>query len=131
MAEAFVNRYCSECFEAESAGVEAGSLNPIVVEAMEEDGIDISGNATKSVQEILRAGKAYDYVITVCDVASVERMPVFPGGGERLTWEFPDPARFVGMHAEKLEQVRNVRNAIAAKIAIWSEEVSGVCNAAY
>jgi arsenate reductase len=131
MAEAFVNRYCSECFEAESAGLEAGTLNPIVVEAMAEDGIDISGNATKSVQDIQRAGKSYDYVITVCDEASAERCPIFPGGGERLNWEFPDPSKFVGIHAEKLEQVRNVRNAIAAKIATWSEEVSGVCNAAY
>ena len=130
MAEAFVNRYCAETFEAESAGLEPGKLNPVVVEAMAEDGIDLSRNATKSVQDILRAGKTFGYVITVCDEASAERCPIFPGGGQRLHWGFPDPSRFAGIHAEKLEQVRNVRNAIAAKVATWCEEISGVCNAA-
>ena len=130
MAEAFVNRYCSECFAAESAGLEPGKLNPIVVEAMAEDGIDISGNATKSVADILKSGKTYDYVITVCDEASAERCPIFPGSGKRLHWGFPDPSQFTGMHAEKLEHTRNVRNAIAARIATWCEEISGVCNAA-
>ena len=131
MAEAFVNRYCSECFEAESAGLEPGKLNSIVVEAMAEDGIDISRNRTKSVDEILRGGRAYHYVITVCDEANAERCPIFPGGGKRLHWSFPDPSTFTGMHAEKLEEVRNVRNAIAAKVATWCEKVSGVCNAAH
>jgi arsenate reductase len=130
MAEAFVNRYCSEHFEAESAGIEPGKLNPIVIEAMAEDGIDISRNATKSVQDILRAGRIYDYVITVCDEASAERCPIFPGGGQRLHWGFPDPSQFTGIHAEKLEATRNVRNAIAAQVANWCEEISGVCNAA-
>jgi arsenate reductase len=131
MAEAFVNRYCSEYFEAESAGLEPGQLNQIVVEAMAEDGIDISRNATKSVQDILRAGKSYDYVVTVCDEASAESCPVFPGGGQRLHWGFSDPSQFAGIHAERLEETRNVRNAIAAKVANWCEEISGVCNAAH
>ena len=49
MAEAFLNQICGEFFEAHSAGIEPGKLNPIVVEAMQEIGIDISGNKTKSV----------------------------------------------------------------------------------
>ena len=131
MAEAFVNRYCGECFEAESAGLEPGTLNPLIVEAMAEDGIDISGNATKSVWEVFKSGKSFGYVISVCDASREERCPIFPGCAIRLHWSFPDPAQFTGIHAEKLEEVRNVRNAIAAKVATWCEEVSGVCNAAY
>jgi arsenate reductase len=130
MAEAFVNRYYGECFEAESAGLEPGKLNPLVIEAMAEDGIDISRNATKSVDDILRAGKTYDYVVTVCDEASAERCPIFPGKGRRLHWGFPDPSQFTGIHAEKLEEVRNVRNAIAARVATWCEAAAGVCDAA-
>lgn len=130
MAEAFVNRYCHEYFIAESAGLNPGQLNAIVVEAMAEDGIDISQNETKSVQDILRAGKTYDYVVTVCDEASAEQCPVFPGGGQRLHWDFADPSQFTGMHAERLEETRNVRNAIAAKVANWCEEISGVRNGA-
>jgi len=131
MAEAFVNRYCSECFEAESAGLEPGTLNPIVVEAMAEDGIDISGNATKTVWEVFKSGRTFGYVISVCDESSAERCPIFPGCAIRLHWSFPDPSKFAGIHAEKLEEVRNVRNAIAAQVATWCEEISGVCNAAY
>ena len=47
MAEAFLNQICGDEFEAHSAGLEPGKLNPIVVEAMQEVGIDISGNQTK------------------------------------------------------------------------------------
>ena len=130
MAEAFVNRYCGDRFEAESAGLEPGTLNPLVVEAMAEDGIDISQNATKSVSDILKSGQTYDCVVTVCDEASAERCPIFPGNVVRLHWGFPDPSQFTGLHVEKLEQVRQVRNAIAAKVATWCEEKSGACKVA-
>ena len=127
MAEAFVNRYYGNRFEAESAGLEPGKLNPLVVEAMAEDGIDISQNPTKSVADILKSGRTYGYVVTVCDEASAERCPIFPGDTIRLHWGFPDPSQFTGLHVEKLEQVRQVRNAIAAKVANWCEEMSGAC----
>ncbi len=52
MAEAFLKRYGGEWFEVESGGLEAGTLNPIVVEAMHEVGIDISSNKTKEVYQI-------------------------------------------------------------------------------
>ena len=52
MAEAFLNRICGDNFMAHSAGIESGKLNPIVVEAMREIGVDISGNQTKSVADI-------------------------------------------------------------------------------
>ena len=44
MAEAFLKKYGSEDFEAESAGLEPGKLNPNAVEVMQEIGIDISKN---------------------------------------------------------------------------------------
>ena len=89
MAEAFINRLCGEDFEAHSAGLEAGRLNPVVVEAMAELGYDIAGNRTKSVIEFLRSGAWFQYVITVCDEASAERCPIFPGVSQRLQWAFP------------------------------------------
>ncbi|MEI9895965.1 MAG: hypothetical protein WDN28_19370 [Chthoniobacter sp.] len=66
----------------------------------------------------------------MCDESSGERCPIFPGNAIRLHWSFPDPSQFTGIHAEKLEEVRNVRNAIASKVATWCEDISGVCNAA-
>lgn len=123
MAEAFLNQICGEFFEAHSAGIEPGKLNPIVVEAMREIGTDISGNKTKSVSEFLKSNKLFSYVITVCDETSAERCPIFPGVTTRLHWSFPDPSAFQGSHKEKLEKVREVRDAIKMKIEAWCDEV--------
>jgi arsenate reductase len=123
MAEAFLNQQCGGVFEAHSAGIEPGKLNPIVVEAMREAGLDISGNATKSVEGFLRAGRTFSYVITVCDETAAERCPIFPGVSTRLHWGFPDPSAFAGTHDEKLAKTREVRDAIKAKIESWCADV--------
>lgn len=123
MAEAFLNELGRGRFAAESAGLEPGTLNPVVVEAMKEAGIDISGNATKSVFDLLKRGRAYDYVATVCDEAAAERCPVFPGTvKERMHWGFPDPSSFPGTFAEKLERTRAVRDEIRARVARFIDE---------
>ena len=122
MAEAFLNQICNENFEAHSASLEPGNLNPIVVEAMQEIGIDISQNQTKSVFDMFKSGTMFAYVITVCDEASAERCPIFPGVTTRLHWSFPDPSSFPGTHEEKLEKSRALRNLIRAKIEKWCGE---------
>ncbi len=119
MAEAFLNRIGGDRFEAESAGLEPGKLNPVVVEAMREVGIDLSGQPTKSVASMIARGPHFDYVVTVCDEASAERCPTFPGSGERLHWPFPDPSGFTGSPEEKLVGTRAVRDAIRAKVVDW------------
>src|ERR1019366_868633 len=63
MAEAFLNQICSRDFEASSAGLEPGKLNPIVVEAMQEIGIDISGNQTKAASDVLKPGAMFTHVV--------------------------------------------------------------------
>jgi arsenate reductase len=125
MAEAFLNRICPAQFEAHSAGLEPGKLNPIVVEAMREAGVDISGNCTKTVDEMLRSGMDFSHVITVCDGASAERCPIFPGGAQRLQWSFPDPSAITGSPEEKLARTREIRDAIKAKVSEWCGKVCG------
>jgi arsenate reductase len=120
MAEAFLNELCGDTFEAQSAGIEPGKLNPVVVEVMKEIGLDISGNKTKSVSGFL--DKKFDYVVTVCDETSAERCPVFPGRTQRLHWGFPDPSSFQGVAEEKRARTRQVRDSIKAKIEQWCEE---------
>lgn len=127
MAEAFVNQRCDSHFHAQSAGIEPGKLNPVVVEAMAEEGIDISGNATKSVADMIATGQHFDYVVTVCDETSAERCPIFPGGTQRLHWGFPDPSSFPGTPDEKLAATRTVRDAIANAVSDWCRETSGAC----
>jgi arsenate reductase len=116
MAEAFLNRLGGGRFEARSSGLEPGTLNPVVVEAMQEAGIDISANRTKSVAGLLDRGENFQYVITVCDKASGERCPLFPGSARKLHWEFPDPSAFEGPHEEKLRRTREIRDMIRGRI---------------
>jgi arsenate reductase len=123
MAEAFLKKFAGERFEAESAGLEPGVLNPLVVKAMSEIGIDISAKTTRSAFDLLRQGKWYGWVITVCDESQAATCPIFPGAGQRLHWSFPDPAAFKGSEEEKLEQVRKLRNCIAEKVKGWLEEL--------
>ncbi|HWX20854.1 MAG TPA: arsenate reductase ArsC [Candidatus Binatia bacterium] len=125
MAEAWLNHECPEQFEAHSAGLEPGALNPLVVEAMKESGIDISGNSTKSVFDIFKAGKMFAYVITVCDQASAERCPIFGGVARRLVWSFPDPATLSGTHGQKMECVREIRDQIRQQVRQWCRETCG------
>lgn len=119
MAEAFLNQLCGDTFEAQSAGLEPGKLNPIVVEVMREVGIDISRNQTKAVGDFIKSGKMFSFVITVCDETSAERCPIFPGATTRLHWGFPDPSSFEGTPEEKLAATRKVRDLIKSKIEHW------------
>jgi arsenate reductase len=116
IAEAFMNRLCGDRFIAESAGLEPGTLNLLAVEVMKEVGIDISRNTTKSVFEFYRQDKLYRYVVTVCDQASAEQCPLFPGITTRIHWSFEDPSKFTGSHEEQLRQTREVRDRIKEKI---------------
>ena len=123
MAEAFLKLLGGEKFFVESAGLEPGKLNPVVVEVMKEIDIDISGNATKSVFDFFKQEKKYDYVITVCDAASGERCPIFPGRVTRFHWGFDDPSSFHGSNEEKLEKTRTVRDQIKARIEQFLKEI--------
>jgi arsenate reductase len=123
MAEAFLNQICREQFEAYSAGIDPGKLNPFVVEALKEIGIDISANETKSVSAMLESGKAFDYVVTVCDETSAERCPIFPGRTMRLHWGFPDPSAVTGSQEYKLARTREIRDLIKSRVERWCEEV--------
>ena len=123
MAEAWLNHVCGDFFAAESAGLEPGTLNPFVVRAMEEAGIDISKKETRAVFDVFKAGKLFSYVITVCDETSAEKCPIFPGIAKRLHWSFPDPSTLVGSREQKLGEVHKIRDEIRDKILAWCEEV--------
>jgi arsenate reductase (thioredoxin) len=116
MAEAFLAKYGEGRFEVESAGLEPGKLNPFVVRAMGEVGIDISRNPTKSVFELFKAGKVYQVVVTVCSKEAAEKCPIFPGLSEKLHWPFADPSTFTGSDEQILAQVRLVRDQIEAAV---------------
>lgn len=116
MAEAFLKKHGQGRFEVESAGLEPGKLNPFVIRAMAEVGIDISANPTKSVFDLRSAGKTYDVVVTVCSKEAVERCPIFPGLAERHHWPFDDPSSFTGTDGQIMARVREVRDEIEGAV---------------
>ena len=91
---------------------------------MQQIGIDLSKNRTKDVFEFFKAGKLYNYIITVCDEASAEKCPVFPGMANRLHWSFSDPSTFTGTHEEKLLKTGKVRDEIKKRIELFVKERS-------
>ena len=124
MAETFLNDLGGEGFEAESAGLEPGSLNPYVVKVMAEAGYDLSGRSTDAVTDFYNEGRSYDVVVTVCSRDAAEQCPIFPGRGARLHWPFDDPSSFEGSEEEKLEFTRKVRDQIRDRIREFIEDFS-------
>ncbi len=101
-----------DVIEAYSAGIETHGLDPRAVEVMREAGVDISGQRSKHVSEVMDVG--FDYVVTVCDAAS-ESCPVFERETRVVHRSFDDPPRLAEGAAgedEALGAYRRVRNEI-------------------
>lgn len=109
MAEAFLRAIAGDRFDVSSAGTKATRVHPLAVTTMRELGIDISGQTSKSVDEV---GEGWDVVVTVCDA----HCPVPPRSGMKLSWRFPDPSAATGSEAEQLAAFRTVRDGIRARV---------------
>lgn len=109
MAEGLLRDLAGDQFEVMSAGTEATHVRPLAVRAMEETGVDISGQESKTLDRYL--DQPFDYVITVCDDAN-EACPFFPGAQSRLHWSFEDPSKAEGTEEGRLEVFRSVRDRI-------------------
>ena len=123
MAEAFMNTLAGDRFHAESAGMEPQLIQPLVIQAMKEVGIDISGMHSDSVFQFFKEGRTYSYVITVCENELEENCPMFPGIQIRIFSGFEDPSKFEGSDEEKLEKIRRVRDQIKARVEKWIENL--------
>ena len=126
MAEAFLNKYGEGKYLAESAGLEPGKLNPNVVKVMQEVGIDLSKKGTQGVFDLFQKGTLYNAVITVCDEASAEQCPIFPGMAKRIAWSFEDPSAFKGNEEEVLQHTREIRDEIKNAVQDFVKESGSV-----
>ncbi|MBW3539759.1 MAG: arsenate reductase ArsC [Planctomycetes bacterium] len=117
MAEGLLRHLAGKRYESLSAGSKpAGYVHPLAVRAMQEVGIDISGQRSKSIREFLPPeGEPPDLVVSVCDAAASE-CPAFPGEVERIHLPFDDPAWASGDEEQRLAVFRRVRDEIAAAI---------------
>jgi arsenate reductase len=124
MAEGWTRRLKSAVIEPYSAGIETHGLNSRAVQVMAEAGIDISGQRSKHVNELLDV--PFDYVVTVCDHAN-ESCPVFPGKVKRIHVRFDDPPRLAAnarTEEEALVHYRRVRDEIRAFVERIPEALS-------
>lgn len=122
MAETFLNDLGKGYFEAESAGLEKGTLNPYVVKAMAELGYDISSNQTDDVFEFWKEGRVYQAVVKVCDQINGERCPVFPRTLINENWNLEDPSSISGDEEAIMERTREIRDQILERVKVFVEE---------
>jgi arsenate reductase len=113
MAEGLLRYLAGDHFEAYSAGTEATHVRPLAIRAMDEIGVDISGQESKTLDRYL--GEPFDSVITVCDDAN-EACPFFPGATNRLHWSLPDPSAAKGSEEERLAVFRSVRDGLRDRL---------------
>jgi len=118
MAEAFLKKYGGDKFEAYSAGLEPKPIHPYTEQVMQEIGVPLTDQYSKSFREYM--GKVhFAYLITVCAEAEKNCPTTFPGVGQRLHWIFEDPAAFEGSDEEKVAKYREVRGKIEQEIKKW------------
>ena len=119
MAEGLLRPSAEDRFDVYSAGTEPKGIAPITVAVMNEIGIDVSEQWSKSVETFL--GQQFDYVITVCDQAK-ERCPVFPGKGQRLHWSVEDPADAESRGVSQLAAFQAARNELQKRVDSFVRE---------
>jgi arsenate reductase len=115
MAEGLLRHLAGDRFEVHSAGTEATHVRPLAIRTMQEIGVDVSGQESKTLKRYL--GEPFDYVVTVCDDAN-EACPFFPRARRRLHWSLPDPSKAQGGEEERLEVFREVRDLIKERIEL-------------
>jgi len=113
MAEGLLNELGSGKWKAWSGGVFPSYVHPLAVRVMEEIGIDISRQTSKSMDRF--RNEVFDYIITLCDEAA-QSCPTFSNKGRRLHWPLEDPAAAIGTIEERLAVFRRIRDEIKTKI---------------
>lgn len=114
MAEGFGRSILGEFADVHSAGIEAHGLNPKAVEVMKEIGIDISGQKSSVIDDVLL--KRADFIITLCGDANDKCPAVSNPHAKRLHWDLPDPAKAKGTPDEVMSVFRSVRDTIKTKV---------------
>jgi phosphate transport system protein len=112
MAEAILRHLGGDRYDVVSAGTDPKGLHPRTIQVMDEVGIDVRSQKSKSVDLFLK--ERFDFVITVCDRAK-QNCPVFPGA-EPIHWGFDDPAAATG---NELAAFRRVRDEILQRIRLF------------
>lgn len=123
MAEGWTREIMGQIIEPHSAGIERHGMNPNAIKVMQEAGIDISGQHSKTVDELSEV--PLDFVVTVCGHAD-QNCPTLPGGPPVLHVPFDDPPKLAADAAseeEALVHYRRVRDEIRAFVEDLPEKL--------
>lgn len=88
MAQALLQHKAGKLFNVFSAGTHPSAVDPRAIDALMKFGIDTSQLTSKNISVF--KGKAFDYVITLCDKANNE-CRAYPNAIQQLAWDFQDP----------------------------------------
>lgn len=123
MAEGWLRHLAEDRFEVFSAGMEPTRVHPLAAKVMAEAGVDISGQRSKSVKEVL-GRHAFAHIFIVCEQANEQCPSIYPTFMDNFVfWPFDDPEAVEGSEEEKLEKFREVRDLIRDRIASWLERM--------
>ena len=122
MAEGWVRFLREDVIEPYSAGVEPKPIDPRAARVMAEAGVDISGQRSKHVDELM--GIHFDYVVTVCSSA-YENCPFFPGKVKRVHVGFDDPPK-LAESAKSEEEALGYYRLVRDEIRAFVERMPGV-----
>jgi arsenate reductase len=123
MAEGFARKLKGDLIDSFSAGIAAHGLDPYAVKVMQETGVDISGQRSKTLNELRHI--EFDYVITLCGHAD-ENCPVFPANIKVIHHDFDDPFK-LAKNAKTEDEVlciyRGIRDQIKTFIETFPEPI--------
>lgn len=111
IAHGYLQHFAGDRATIYSAGVEVHGVNPLAIETMKADGLDISNHTSNHVDECTAI--PFDFVITVCDNAK-ERCPYFRTKAKKFHCNFPDPAKATGTPEEIRAEFERIRNMVKA-----------------
>jgi len=121
MAEVLLNQLGHGRFRAFSAGSHpTGKVNPFTLELLQANGHATESLRSKSWDEFAAAGAPrMDFIITVCDNATGEVCPVWPGQPVSAHWGFEDPAAAQGSDEAKRAKFAEVYGKIARRVRLF------------
>jgi arsenate reductase len=121
MAEALLNHKSAGNFTAYSAGSHpSGTPRPEALAQLQSAGIPITGLRSKSWDEFAAPGAPrLDFVFTVCDNATNEQCPYWPGQPITAHWGIPDPAAVKGALEEIARAFRDAFVVLDRRIGLF------------
>lgn len=122
MAEGYARQWAPPGWEVYSAGVRADGMNPRTIAAMDEVGVDIRGQHSKTVDAV--PWEDLDLVVTLCGHAAAA-CPALPPHAEHRHWPIEDPARAWGDAEAVMGAYRTAREEIKGRVESLVGELAG------